>query len=332
MKSIKNKYLFFLLRVIKDALNPVTWEISDDLKSHKLGEYYFIFTEKAMHNQKGGQKSIILDNDGIPQNSTYVDVKDKKFVYFPITIGQVGLAVFYTYLQSKSIKDRERFLKFPDWFVENVDYDYKLGARWMTDVKLPQYKNPGPWQSAFVQSRALSVLLRGYQMTNDEKYLEMAKQALIPFTKPVSEGGVTSFTKWGPFYEEYTSSVPTLVLNGMIFSLCGVYDFVRVCPDNNIAKKIFDDGIQTLKNILPEFDLGFWSRYNLCQAKWHPETDPATNTYQKLHITQLEMLYNLTDEEMFREYSDKFTKQSNLLNLIKAYVVKYKSLKKMGRL
>ncbi len=46
----------------------------------------------------------------------------------------------------------------------------------------------------------------------------MAEKALISFTKSVEDGGVTSFTKWGPFYEEYTAEVPTLVLNGMIFS------------------------------------------------------------------------------------------------------------------
>lgn len=28
-----------------------------------------------------------------------------------------------------------------------------------------------------------------------------------------------------------------------------------------------DDGISTLINILPEYDLGFWSRNNLCKAE-----------------------------------------------------------------
>ena len=332
MKSIKNKYIFFLLRVLKDILNPTQYKIADDLHSQKLNEYYFLFYEKQMENQKGGQKSIVYDKDGIPLNPTYIDVKDKKYVYFPITIGQVGLAVFHTYLKTKSESDKKRFLKFVDWFYQNAEISDNLGVRWLTDVSLPQYKNPGPWQSAFAQGRGISILLRGYQLTDDKKYAEMAEKALIPFTKPVSEGGVTSFTKWGPFYEEYTADVPTLVFNGMVFSLCGVYDFARVFTENKLAKKIFDEGIQTLKNILPEYDLGHWSRYNLCKADWYPEIDSATIGYQRLHITQLEMLYKLTSEVVFKEYAERFKEQDNLRNVLKMYRVKYNTLKKMRRL
>jgi len=219
-----------------------------------------------------------------------------------------------------------------DWFYQNAETNYDLGVRWLTDVALPQYRNPGPWQSAFAQGRGISILLRGYQITDDKKYAEMAEKALIPFTKPVSEGGVTSFTKWGPFYEEYTAEVPTLVINGMIFSLCGVYDFVRVFPENKLARKIYENGIQTLKNILPEYDLGYWSRYNLCKAEWYPEVDPATIGYQRLHITQLKMLYRLTGEQLFKEYAERFKKQDNLWNAVKMYKLKYNTLKKLNRI
>jgi len=332
MKSIKNKYLFFILRIWKDIFNPTIWPISKDLWSQKLGEYYFVFTEEAMENQKGGQKSIIYDEDGIPMNPTYVDVKDKDFVYFPLTIGQVGLAIFHTYLKTNSAKDKERFLKFPNWFYNNAMEDEKLGVRWLTDVALPQYKNPGPWQSAFVQGRGISNLLRGYQLTGNEKWKDMAAKALISFTIPVEEGGVTSFIKHGPFYEEYTAEVPTCVLNGMIFAMCGVTDFVRVFPENKLARKLYDEGIETLKNSMPDFDLGYWSKYNLVDAEWYPKNDPSTITYQHLHITQLQMLFNLTEEKIFKVYADKFEKQINLFNILKMYISKYKSLKKLGRL
>jgi len=332
MKSIKNKYLFFILRIWKDIFNPTIWPITKDLWSQKLGEYYFVFTEEAMENQKGGQKSIVYDDNGIPMNPTYVDVKDKDFVYFPITIGQVGLAIFHTYLKTNSEKDKERFLKFPNWFFNNAVDDDKLGVRWLTDVALPQYRNPGPWQSAFVQGRGISNLLRGYQLTGKEEWKEMAEKALISFTIPVNKGGVTSFTKHGQFYEEYTAEVPTCVLNGMIFAMCGVTDFVRVFPEHKLARKLYNEGIETLKNSLPDFDLGYWSKYNLVDIDWYPKNDPSTITYQHLHITQLQMLYNLTEEKIFKEYADKFTKQINLFNIFKMYISKYKSLKKLGRL
>ena len=332
IKSIKNKYFFFLLRIIKDLANPTIWPISKDMHSSTLGDYYFVFEESKMVNQKGGQKSIIFDKNGIVKNPTYIDVKDEKYVYFPITIGQVGLAIYHTYLKTKSEKDKLRFLNYADWFYNNAKESPELGTFWLTNVPLPQYKNPGPWQSAFVQSRAISILLRTYQLTGEKKYADMAEKALIPYTKPVSEGGVTSYTPWGSFYEEYTSSVPTLVLNGKIFAMCGLYDFLRVFPENQRAVKLFNDGIETLKNILPEFDMDFWSRYNLCKAPWYPESDPATRTYQYLHITQLKMLEKLTGEEIFTKYRVRFEKQNTLVNAIRMYFEKFRALKKLGRL
>jgi hypothetical protein len=174
--------------------------------------------------------------------------------------------------------------------------------------------------------------LRGYQLVRDENYLEMAEKALISFTKPVFEGGVTSFTKYGPFYEEYSAKVPTLVLNGMIFSLFGIMDFVRVFPDNKFAREIYDEGISTLIKILPEFDLGFWSRYNLCDAEWYPQIDPATVGYQRLHISQLEVLYHYSKIETFQHYAEVFKKQDRIKNILKMYRLKYKSLKTLNRL
>lgn len=320
-------------KFLTDLKSPrISYEISDDIFSQKLGEYYFLFREKRI--SKGKDQKLInrFDENGIPINKTYIDVTDQDFVYFPISIGQMGLSVYHTYLETGSKKDIERFLKFVDWFNENAETSKINGARWLTDVSLPQYRNPGPWQSAFAQSRGISILLRGFQLTNNEKFAEIAKQALIPFTKPVSEGGVTSYTKWGPFYEEYTASVPTLVLNGMIFSMCGIFDFLRVFPEDTLAKKLFDEGILTLKNILPEFDLGFWSRYNLCSADWHPQIDPATIGYQRLHITQLELLYRLTKEAVFKDFSQKFREQDNLLNALKMYKLKFRALRKNKRL
>jgi hypothetical protein len=327
------KVLFMLNKFRADLKTPkVRYPIADNVHSSDLTWYYFLFKEDRVATGKDQALIKKFDKNRIPINKTYIDVRDKEYVYFPITIGQVGLAVFHTYLKTKSEEDKNRFLKFVDWFYQNAEISDNLGVRWLTDVALPQYRNPGPWQSAFAQSRGISILLRGYQLTGNGKYAKMAEKALIPFTKPFSAGGVTSFSKWGPFYEEYTAQVPTLVLNGMIFSLCGVYDFVRVFPDNKLARKIYEDGIQTLKNILPEYDLGYWSRYNLCQAEWYPEVDPATVGYQRLHITQLEMLYRLTGEEIFKEYAEKFRKQDKFINILRMYLKKYKSLKKLERL
>jgi hypothetical protein len=317
---------------INDWRSPrIIYNLSEDISSNYLGEYYFKFEEKRVAAGKDQKLISKFDKDGIPINKTYIDVQDKEYVYFPISIGQMGLAVYHTYLQTKSDADKDRFLRFAEWFYRSATIDEKRGARWLTDVPLPQYRNPGPWQSAFAQSRAVSVLLRGYQISGDMKYANYAEQALRSFTLPVDQGGVTSYTGWGPFYEEYTAEVPTLVLNGMIFSLFGIMDYIRVFPENILARRLFDEGIQTLEGILPSFDLGYWSRYNLCKAEWYPETDPSTISYQRLHVVQLRMLYHLTDREIFETYAGKFSAQDNIINAIRMYTIKYQALKELNR-
>ncbi|WP_319271837.1 D-glucuronyl C5-epimerase family protein [uncultured Draconibacterium sp.] len=327
------KVLFMLKKMIADFKSPKQrYPIVKDMHSHILGDYYFVFNENRVSAGKDQALINKFDENGIPINKTYIDVKDKDFVYFPISIGQMGLAVFNTYLKTKSEKDKNRFLKYAEWFYTNAEISDNLGARWLTEVKLPAYRTPENWQSAFSQSRGISILLRAYQLTGKEEYAKMAEKALISFTKPVSEGGVTSLTQWGPFYEEYTSSVPTLVLNGKIFALCGLYDFVRVFPENELARKLYDEGIETIKNCLHAYDMGFWSRYNLCEASWYPKIDPATISYQKLHVTQLKMLYQLTDEKIFEDYMLKFDKQNTLFNAFRMYFIKFRALRKLGRL
>jgi hypothetical protein len=78
--------------------------------------------------------------------------------------------------------------------------------------------------------------------------------------------------------------------------------------------------------------MGFWSKYDLCEADWYPTLNPATIGYQRLHATQLELLYYITQKEVFKTYSKKFRNQDKLLNIIKMYKIKYRALKKIGRL
>ncbi len=333
MGRILQKKIFMLKKLKTDFLRSrQVYPISQSIHDPTLGTYYFVFNESRVSAGKDQALIQRFDKDGIPLNRTYIDVHEQTDVYFPISIGQMGLSVFHTYLETRADNDRDRFMKFVRWFETHAEPDSRLGIRWMTAVPLPQYRNPGPWASAFSQSRAISILLRGYQLTGEKRLLGLAEKALIPFTFDVRDGGVTALTKWGPFYEEYPAEVPTLVLNGMIFSLCGLHDFVRVNPDHQLASELFQKGVQTVRDILPEFDMGFWSKYNLCKAEWYPEVDPATMGYQRLHATQLEMLAKLTGDTFFETAARRFRKQDQPINWARMFFIKYRALKKLKRI
>jgi len=327
------KKIFMFNKVFRDLRRGDNYyQIATDVNSEFLGEYYFVFNEQRISRGKDQALITTTDENGIPLNKTYIDIAEQKLFYFPISIGQMGLSVFHTYLNSSSKIDLKRFLKFADWFVDNAEIDDRLGALWITDVDLPAYRRKGPWQSAFSQSRALSILLRAYQHTEKEEYKHLAEQALTSFQFPASEGGVYSPTGWGPFYEEYTAEEPVLVLNGHIFALFGLYDYVRIFPDNQVVRDLFDTGYDTVINALPDFDLGYWSRYNFCRAEFYPDPDPATLTYQRLHIMQLKVLNTIRHSPALNKFIDRWSDQINTRNYLKAQFFKYLALKRLGRI
>ncbi|MCK5076946.1 MAG: hypothetical protein KAR38_11255 [Calditrichia bacterium] len=99
-----------------------------------------------------------------------------------------------------------------------------------------------------------------------------------------------------------------------------------------MAKQIWDDGVKALKNSLPDYDLGWWTKYNNCSAPFYPEIDPATIKYQNLHISQLEVMAKITGDTTFSNYAKKWDGYLSTWNYLKSYVLKFKALKKIGRL
>ncbi len=340
MKSKTSKSIFMLNKLWCDFKRPRNlYPIPENLSNEILGYYYFKFSEKELLD--GTHQALIktFDESGIPLNSAYIDVKEPKLHYYPISIGQYGLAVFHSYLDTKSEEKKTHFLNIADWFYDNAILDDKLGVYWLTDVPKPEYKVENPWMSAFSQSRALSVLLRAWQISKNEKYLDLCKKTLIPFTYDIEDGGVSANLKTGfPFYEEYVASQPTMVLDGHIFSLFGLYDFVRAVPDyldsesHNQAKALFNSGIKSLIQFIPEYDMGFWLRFNLCRMPHYPKIDPCTIGYIRLVNLQLKILYKLTGNKFILDFQKRVTRYDNGVNIIKMYIIKYKALKTLNRL
>ena len=129
-----------------------------------------------------------------------------------------------------------------------------------------------------------------------------------------------------------------MVLDGHIFSLFGLYDFVRAVSEKSdkksheLAKKLFDDGVESLINYLPEFDMDYWFRFNLCKMEHYPEIDPCTIGYLRLIIHQFNILHQITNQAEILIYLKKLKKYDKISNIVKMYFEKYKALKKLSRL
>lgn len=316
-------------KLLKDlSRDKDIYQLTDDLQSEELGEYYFLIDEKEL--LAGHSQDFHFDDAGVPLIPTYIDVADNRLVYYPISIGQYGLAIYHTWLKTKAESDARRFLNIVDWFYRQRIQDDK-GVYWLTDVPKPEYRITRPWPSAFSQSRGISILLRGWQMSGDENYHRAAEGALTIFDIAARDGGVTTFTDLGPFYEEYPTDFPTMVLDGCLFSLCGLYDAARVLHSAK-AKALFDAGLATVRRWLPRYDLGYWMRYNYCREAFYPDPDPATIGYLRLVVTQLKMFARLSSDQDLAAWADHFARYDRLQNILKMYAIKYKALKEMHRL
>jgi len=302
----------------------------------KLGYYYFVFEQDP---NKLNRLISGFDEQGVPMNQAYIDVDSEGLHYYPISIGQYGLSVFHTYLKTKEEESKALFLRIADWFVQHAEQDERLGAFWRTHIPKPEFEIESGWKSGFSQSRALSILLRAWQLTGDHKYLELATQALQVFQYDIKEGGVAIRRIQGEvFYEEYVAQAPTRVLDGHGFIMFGLYDYVRAVSEEEdaegakLARRLFEEGIDGLKNLLPSFELGFWLRFSNCELENYPKDDPCTINYLKIVIDQLEVLYRISGEPVLAKKRKEYLRYFKFNNIIKMYRFKFSSLRKLNRL
>jgi hypothetical protein len=149
---------------------------------------------------------------------------------------------------------------------------------------LHEYNTSATWLSALTQGNAISVLMRAYQLTKDTTFLQVARRAVRTFELEICDGGVAaSLSNNGVFFEEVASYPAAHVLNGYILALFGLYDYVTTTGDIHIDELI-KRSLTTLHALIDEFDIGYWSCYDLRFR------NPSPLFYQALHVTLLEAL------------------------------------------
>jgi D-glucuronyl C5-epimerase C-terminus len=259
------------------------------------------------------------DENGV-MISNYHGVQRK--VYNPLITANGGL-LYYRDLENSvnTEESRQYFLNTADWLVENsINKTNKLGsgeeyAIWEYDFPWRFYGwvEP-PYYSALAQAESIYVLSLAFDLTNDERYLMTAKKAMKAFFIGYDAGGLaTEETHDGSsiFLQILAKPgfVKTYVLNGHTQALIFLWRYYELTNDVN-AKIIFEKGINYLKDSLWRYDTGLWSSYDLME-------NLATVEYHKAEISQLKELYDITGEDIFNEYADRFAKYLKLMPLDK---------------
>ncbi len=286
------------MHLFKSLLQRDYWHeesgIGPNITPERLGGYYRDLRKKTEMSGK------VVSDLGVPLAKV-----QGKFMLQPVTVCQVALGWHERWIEDVSSDQAlNRFLLLANWLVENSEDRNMLGRVWPMQYGIATYSLSPGWISALVQGQAVSVLVRAYQITKRDVYLQTAQGALRPFMVNKHFGGVVSEGEDGTiFFEEYPSLEKNHVLNGFISSLWGLYDYYLAINDESI-KNLFLKGVTSLLNSINLFDTGFWSRYSL--LKHRNISNLASPYYHKAHISQLIATNYLYKSPIFLEFANKW--------------------------
>lgn len=227
----------------------------------------------------------ILDEQHVPLNTVHGVPGG---VHQPTTIAQYGLAHWNAFLRTRDPRHGDAFLVQARWLLEHEQVLANGAGVWPIPFPQPGFGATGPWLSALTQGNVISVLVRAYQFTGDAPYLDAARRAAHAYTLDILDGGVSApVGQDGIFFEEVATYPAGRILNGYVYALFGLYDFVRATSDDEI-RVLAERSVATLHALINEYDMGFWSRYDLLHRR------PASLFYHALHVSLLEALADYT--------------------------------------
>ena len=230
------------------------------------------------------------DVDGIPCK-VYTSVGEH---YNPTRIAAYGLANFNRYLLENKKESKEKFIKCANWFLSKKSAKYEYLFNW-GPLK-------SPWISCMSQGEAASVLVRAYILTKKISYLSHAEKSLEPFFYSIASGGVQSTLNDGSiFLEEYPSKWPSHVLNGFMYALIGLSDYIDISKSKK-HQLLFDKLIFSLDKNIHLWVHGKWTLYD--DPSCSGGKNFCTPSYHNLQITQLTWLANRTNSIKIKVFTN----------------------------
>jgi heparosan-N-sulfate-glucuronate 5-epimerase len=224
--------------------------------------------------------------------------------YNPVTIAQYALACFDEYMITKDVKYREAFLNNVQYFKDNKKEMFDDLIGYPLNFKFPTYKLKPPWYSGMAQGHIISVLARAYYLTGDKSLLPMIRKIKNFMMIPASAGGTATRTPEGYIWIElYPSQKPSYVLNGFLFAVFGLYDYINLFPEDLKAREEYRQCLSSIRYSIKFYDTGDWALYDRYSGR---KPRPVEPPYMIIHIRQLEQLYRMTGDSFFKDVSKRW--------------------------
>jgi hypothetical protein len=275
--------------------------IPDNIPDEDLKSYYADLSKKCIKNNI----SLNKIDDFVPK------VKNQYGEHIhPVTVCQVGLGCIEYFNNRNSSEHYKRAILCADWLLKNSHSNNKkegLQIYWTVPYSFKLFHLKKDFKSGLIQGQAISLLIRVYKATKDNKYLIGAEGSYNFMMTPINKGGCLN-TKLNIIEEYINDKYDTTVLNGAISSVWSIYDMWLAT--NDCKYQIDFKNLQSaLMSIVTKFDTGYWSLY--CLKKSTLEYSPlASKYYHEEHIIQFKIMYKITGEEKWLSFSEKFKKYS----------------------
>ena len=153
------------------------------------------------------------------------------------------------------------------WLAENATDLPGGGAGWLHDFDFVYLSGQPPiatgWLCGIGQANALLACLHQWRRTRDARWAELARRAIVPFTRPLdARSGVALQGEDGWWFEEYPLHSPAHILNCHLLCLVALDRAARLL-DAPEAQEAFQHGWDALRSRIAYYDRQDWSRYDL---------------------------------------------------------------------
>ena len=253
-----------------------------------------------LHSNYPGQ--IILDDNGIPvvdygyKDGTYIGKQTN-----PLAVAASAIQHYDKFKESGELKHKTYLQNCINW-LEDTKIDNGQCYLWAYDFPNTGYSPSAPWYSSLAQGRIMLAFDYAYQLTGEERYLKLADKAMLALATPIKEGGVMyqdsdSIGKWYAEFVSLERDKPPFILNGHMEVLQYLQEYYDRTGSEQ-AQTLFQDGVAELKVHLPEYDAGYWTYYD--------REGNLAYDYHYTHVEEVQYLYEVTGDEVFKEYHDKW--------------------------
>ena len=246
-------------------------------------------------------KQRLKDHYKISSKTLYPEHDQGETYFHPVLIANCILGNYNLYMEHHDKIYLDVFWNNIHWLAANgVSYNNALVFPF--PYGLNEF-NPEPdWVSGMYQGQILSCFARAYHLSGNEKYLDLCQKTWNSFDLRLGEKyGFRYEDHYGLWFEEAPKLPANHILNGYIFAIWGILDYFKI-SGNQELEKTWNQCIQTTLNAIKDYDLGYWSLYDLSGTI-------TSYYYQAVHVRQMQTLFDQTGDETFAKYSKKWLRQ-----------------------